>query len=90
MQEKIKNSKGEIVSYVTQITLESGKNYILYSDGNLYEKVDGKGLVALDELSEENKEIISKLMDRLKPEKTDVIGVNKKPKKRKIIEIEEL
>lgn len=90
MQEKIKNQNGEIVSYVTQITTESGKTYVLYSDGNLYEEVEGKGFVQLDKLNKDNKKIISKLIKRIKPAKTDVIITHKKPKKRTVIEIEEL
>ena len=89
MQKKIKNLEGKEVSYVTQITVESGKTYILYSDGNLYEEVEGKGFVPL-ELNEENKKIISSLMERLKPEKTDIVNFDKKAKPRKVIEIEEL
>lgn len=90
MQEKIKNAKGEIVSFVTQIILENGKVYTLYTDGNLYEEVEGKGLTQLDNLNEGNKKIISKIMEQLTPGKMDVIDTGKKVKKRKIIEIEEL
>lgn len=89
MQEKIKNQDGQIVSYVTQITTEKGNTYTLYSDGKLYEEVDGKGFIPLNNLSISNRKIIFELMKRLKPAKTDVIQTRKKPKKRKIIEIDE-
>ena len=78
MQEKIKNANGETVSFITQIILESGKVYTLYSDGNLYEEVEGKGFVALDNLNDNNKKIISDIMNLLKPGKTDRIDSGKK------------
>ena len=89
MQKTIKNSEGKEISYVTQITVGSGKTYVLYSDGNLYEEQEGSGFVQI-ELNKENKKVIASLMNRLKAEKTDVVNFDKKTKPRKIIEIEEL
>lgn len=73
MKEKIKSPEGNVVSYVTQITLENGKVYTLYSDGNLYEEVEANVFVPLNNLNEENKKIIEKIMTIFKPAKTDVI-----------------
>lgn len=63
------------IKLVTQVTLESGKVYFLYSDGNLYTREDEK-LIKLDNITTENKKIIEKIMELYKPAKTDVIDRN--------------
>ena len=70
--------------------LKNGKTYTLYSDGNLYEEIEGKGFIALDNLNEDNKKIISDIMELLKPAKTDRIDSGKNNENREIIEIDEL
>ncbi len=89
MQEKIKNSKGEIVSFITQITLENGKVYMLYTDGKLYEDVNGSNFVEVNNLSEQNRQIIAKIMKKLEPEKTDVIDTKKVSENKVIVEAKE-
>lgn len=64
----------EDLTLVTQISCENGKTYFLYNDGNLYEKSDDGNHKKLDRLNNENKDIIKKIMERLRPARTDVIN----------------
>ena len=68
-QEDFKN-----LTVVTELSCENGKSYFLYSDGNLYEKSEDGNHKKLDRLNTENKEIIKKIMERLRPARTDVIN----------------
>ena len=68
-QEDFKN-----LTVVTELSCENGKSYFLYSDGNLYEKSEDGNHKKLDRLNAENKEIIKKIMERLRPARTDVIN----------------
>ncbi len=72
-----------------------GKEYLLYSDSNLYEKLPDGNLVVLDKLNSENKKIIEKIMSKFKPGMTDVIRKkgempNQKPKEIKDIDVPEI
>lgn len=62
------------LTLVTQISCENGKTYFLYSDGNLYEKSEDGNHRKLDRLNAENKVIIKRIMERLRPARTDVIN----------------
>ena len=62
------------LTLVTQLNCENGKTYLLYSDGNLYEKVEDGNHRKLDRLNAENKAIIKSIMERLRPAHTDVIN----------------
>lgn len=64
----------EDLTLVTQISCENGKTYFLYSDGNLYEKSEDGNHRKLDRLNDENKDIIKRIMERLRPARTDVIN----------------
>ncbi len=66
------NNLGDLL-LVTKITLENGKVYFLYSDGNLYEKDANGEMKILDNLNEENKQTIDKIMERFKAPPIDVI-----------------
>lgn len=88
MQEKIRDVNGNEISFVTQITLENGNVYTLYSDGKLYEEIEGKGFVEIDRLNDANKTIISEIMKRLKPARTDITDVDESKRNTKIIKVE--
>ena len=62
------------LTLVTELSCENGRTYYLYSDGNLYEKSEDGNHKKLDRLNEENKVIIKKIMERLRPAQTDVIN----------------
>ncbi len=62
------------LTLVTQISCENGKTYFLYNDGNLYEKSEDGNHRKLDRLNAENKVIIKRIMERLRPARTDVIN----------------
>lgn len=62
------------LTLVTELSCENGKTYFLYSDGNLYEKSEDGNHRKLDRLNEENKVIIKRIMERLRPAQTDVIN----------------
>lgn len=56
---------------ISQITLENGKRYYFFSDGNLYEKSSDGVMNKLDK--NKNKELVDKIMKRFVPPKIDVI-----------------
>ena len=80
---------------ITEISCENGKKYLLFSDGNIYEKTDDGNHKKLDKLNSESKKIIENIMERLKPAPTDVINTPLKERKKinsgkdVIIEVEE-
>lgn len=84
----------EKIKLVTQVTLENGTVYYLYSDGNLYTQENGK-LAKVQNLTDGNKKIIEKIMSLYKPAKTDVIdkditGKTKKTEEKVDVEIPEM
>lgn len=58
---------------ITVITSENDKEYYLYSDGKLYEKDNEGNLKQVDNITEESKKLINKIMNKFSPGKTDVI-----------------
>ena len=50
-----------------------GKEYMLYNDGNLYEKLPDGKLAVLDKLNSKNQKIIKRIMLKFSSGKTDVI-----------------
>ena len=56
------------IKLVTQVTLESGKVYFLYSDGNLYTREDEK-LIKLDNIQETIIQIILKIISNQQNQK---------------------
>lgn len=50
-----------------------GKEYMLYSDGNLYEELPDGEIIVLDKFNPKNQKIIKRVMLKLSSGKTDVI-----------------
>lgn len=50
-----------------------GKEYMLYSDGNLYEESPDGEIIVLDKFNPKNQKIIKRVMLKLSSGKTDVI-----------------
>lgn len=67
-----------------------GKEYYLYSDSNLYEKLPDGRLVVLDRLNSENQKIIKKIMSKFKPGMTDVIRRKEKRRNQQSKEIKDI
>lgn len=62
----------DVMHLITSIKCND-KEYELYTDGNLYEKLKDGCLKLVDRLNEDNKEIIEKLMSNFKPGQIDVV-----------------
>lgn len=56
---------------LTKITCENGKVYSLCNDGNLYEELKNGTLQKMDRLNDENREVIKRIMERLRPAPID-------------------
>lgn len=67
------NSEINDKTLITIITSENSKEYCLYSDGNLYERDNNGNLKQLDNITEESKNLIKKIMNKFSSGKTDVI-----------------
>ena len=67
------NSEINDKTLITIITSENNKEYYLYSDGNLYERDNKGNLKQLDNITEESKNVIKKIMNKFSSGKTDVI-----------------
>jgi hypothetical protein len=67
------NSEINDKTLITIITSENNKEYYLYSDGNLYERDNKGNLKQLDNITEESKNLIKKIMNKFSSGKTDVI-----------------
>lgn len=77
----MQNKEFNGLTLITTISCENGKVYLLYSDGNLYEKSKNGNHRKLDRLNSENREIIKTIMEKLRPAKTDVIIEEKRKTK---------
>lgn len=75
---------------ITSVVSEENKEYFLYSDGKLYEKDDNGKLQMVDNVTSESKELIKKIMENLKPGKTDIYEPEKiAPVTKQEIEVDE-